>query len=62
MKVKEIVKMLVNAPSYVEARLTIDDGVIELLKDNMPIYYDLIKEKEEAYQIVLQLFTKDYKP
>ena len=62
MKIKEIVKMLVEASSYAEARLTVDDSVIQLLKDFTPAYYDLIREKEEAYQQVLSLFVTNPEP
>ena len=49
MKIKEIVQLLIDAPSYKEVRLYIDDSVIELLRDHMPSYYDLIREKEELF-------------
>ena len=49
MKIKEIVQLLIDAPSYKEVRLYVDDSVIELLRDHMPSYYDLIREKEELF-------------
>ena len=57
MKVKEIIRQLVEAENYVQARLTVCDDFIEVVKDHMPVYWDLIKDKEEAYQALAKLFA-----
>ncbi len=57
MKVKEIIKFLVEADDYVLARMTVDDSVVELIKDHMGSYYNLIKEKEERYQDLVKTFS-----
>jgi hypothetical protein len=53
MTIGEHIKQLVNAPDYNIVRMFIGDSFIEFLKENMPSSYDLIKEKEEAYQKLL---------
>jgi len=53
MTVGECIKQLVNAPDYNIVRMFVNDSFIGFLKENMPSSYDLIKEKEEAYQKLL---------
>lgn len=63
MKIKEIVNELVAAENYAEARLRMpeSDGVIELIKDHIPVYWDLLKEKEEIFQEVCNLLGNSCK-
>ena len=62
MKVKEIIKFLVEAEDYVLARLTVDDSTVEMIRDHMDSHYDLIKEKEEGYLELVELLSNYKNP
>ena len=49
MTIHEIIKLLVTSDNYLEARLTVSDDAIDLIKEHMPSQYDLFAEKEEAF-------------
>jgi hypothetical protein len=57
MKTKELVKILVEAQNYAEVRNTVDDQTINMIRDHMPSYYDLFREKEETYQSLIQFLN-----
>jgi len=61
-KVKEIIKFLVEAEDYVLARLTVDDSTVEMIRDHMGSHYDLIKEKEEGYLELVELLSNYKNP
>ena len=58
MRVKEIIKFLVEADDYFLARLTVDDSTVEMIRDHMGSHYDLLKEKEEQYQNFITRFNR----
>jgi hypothetical protein len=57
MTIGEHIKILVNAPVYLEERIKVSDEVIEFIRDNMPSSYNLFKEKEEAFQAFVKLIN-----
>ncbi len=62
MKVKEIIKFLVEADDYFLARLIVDDSTVEMIRDHMGSHYDLIKEKEERYLELVELLSNYKNP
>lgn len=53
----EIIKMLINAESYIKVRCTISDEFIDFVREMLPSDYDLIAEKEQAYQDFLKSYS-----
>lgn len=51
----EIITKLIKAENYLEERMKISDEFIELVKDMMPGDYEYFREKEEAYQSVIEM-------
>lgn len=60
MRIKTIIHNLVNAENYAEERAKVDDNLIGFVREHMGSYYDLIKEKEEAYQGISKLKSREY--
>ncbi len=58
MKIKEIIKLLIETPDYLGMRSTISDDFINFIKEHMHIYWDMIKEKEECYQLLIEACKK----
>jgi hypothetical protein len=59
MIIKDVVKMLLATDNYLKPRLTVDDSVLELIEELMPVYWDLLKEKEAAYRMMIGLVSTD---
>jgi len=61
MKIKEIIAQLISveAKDYPKVRSEIGDDFITFVKNHMPSYYDLFKDKEEVYQSLLE-FCKNF--
>lgn len=53
--VGDIIKELITADNYIKARIAVSDEFIEMVKCCMPFQYELIAEKEEAYQYIIGL-------
>lgn len=51
----EIITKLIKAENYLEERIKISDEFINFVKDMMPIDYEYFKEKEEAYQSLIEM-------
>jgi len=57
MKIREILKTLVEAENYAEVRVTVPDNFIDFIKNYMKRDYEYIKEKEEIYQELKELLN-----
>ena len=51
----EIITKLIKTENYVEERMKISDEFIDFIKDMMPRDYEYFKEKEEAYQSLIEM-------
>jgi len=51
----EIITKLIKAENYFEERMKISDEFINFVKDMMPRDYEYFKEKEEAYQSLIEM-------
>ena len=56
MTLGEIIKHLVAAPNYNSVRASIDDSLIDFIKEMLPSDFEYIAEKEKAYQDVRKAF------
>lgn len=57
MTVGEDIEHLVNAENYAEVRMGYSDEFIDFIHNMMPSSYDLIKEKEKTYQLLMKLLN-----
>ena len=55
MTIGEIIKTLVKTDNYLEERMKISDEKIDMIRDMMPRDYDYFKEREEAYQSLIEM-------
>lgn len=55
MTIGEIIKTLVKTDNYLEERMKISDETINLIRDMMPRDYDYFKDREEAYQSLIEM-------
>jgi len=51
-KVGEIITELIKGKNYLTFRLTLDDDMIDFIKENMPREYEYFREKEEAFKFL----------
>lgn len=59
--VGEILKDLITTEDYIDARSKVSDEFIAMVKDCMISSYDLISEKEEAYQEIISMIKEQSK-
>lgn len=57
MTIGEIIKTLVKCDNYLEERMKISDETVKFIKDMMPHDYDYFKEREEAYQSLIEMMS-----
>ena len=55
MTIGEIIKTLVKTDNYLEERMKISDKTINMIREMMPHDYDDFKEREEAYQSLIEM-------
>lgn len=61
MTVGENIKELATAVDYNAVRVGYNDDFIHFVKEMLPHDYDLIKEKEEDYQQMVELLKNAFK-
>ena len=61
MNIGEHLKKLITTDNYVEERMKVTDGFIDMVRDMMPRDYEYIREDEESYQELIKMLKSSIK-